>query len=73
MHILISGLVNVETSVKVRRFPIDYYPIDYPFFGVESHVAGVAYNIAKALYLEINLLYYHIVLVTKKEIESLVS
>lgn len=31
MHILISGLVNVETSVKVRRFPIDYYPIDYPF------------------------------------------
>lgn len=49
MHILISGLVNVETSVRVRRFPIDYYPIDYPFFGVESHVAGVAYNIAKAL------------------------
>lgn len=46
--LLVSGLVNVETTVKVRRFPIDYYPIDYPFFGVQSHVSGVAYNIAAA-------------------------
>ncbi len=49
MGILVSGLVNVETTVRVRRFPIDYYPIDYPFFGVESHVSGVGYNLAKAL------------------------
>ena len=49
MNVLVSGLVNVETSVKVRKFPIEYYPIDYPFFGVESHIAGVAYNLAKAL------------------------
>lgn len=46
--LLISGLVNVETTVKVRKFPIDYYPIDYPFFGVDTNVSGVAYNIAKA-------------------------
>ena len=49
MNVLVSGLVNVETSVKVRKFPIEYYPIDYPFFGVESHIAGVAYNLAMAM------------------------
>ena len=49
MNVLVSGLVNVETSVKVRKFPIEYYPIDYPFFGVESHIAGVAYNLARPL------------------------
>lgn len=48
-HFLVSGLLNIETSVKVRKFPIDYYPIDFPFFGVQSCVSGVAYNIAKAL------------------------
>ncbi len=47
--ILISGLINTETTVKVRKFPIEYYPIDYPFFGVKTAVSGVAYNIAKAL------------------------
>lgn len=47
--ILISGLINTETTVKVRKFPIDYYPIDYPFFGVQTAVSGVAYNIALAL------------------------
>lgn len=47
--IYVSGLVNMETTVRVRSFPIDYYPIDYPFFGVETEVSGVAYNVAKAL------------------------
>ena len=47
--ILVSGLVNVETTLKVRKFPIDYYPIDYPFFGIKSSVSGVAYNIVNAL------------------------
>ncbi len=48
-NIYVSGLINTETTVKVRKFPIDYYPIDYPFFGVQTQVSGVAYNIAKAL------------------------
>jgi len=48
-NILVSGLINTETSVKIRQFPIPYYPIDYPFFGVNTAVSGVAYNIAKAL------------------------
>lgn len=47
--IFVSGLINTETTVKVRKFPIEYYPIDYPFFGVNTRVSGVAYNLAKAL------------------------
>ena len=49
LKIAVSGLVNIETTVAVRRFPIDYYPVDYPFFGVNSNVSGVGYNVAKAL------------------------
>lgn len=49
MNIIVSGLINVETTLKVRKFPIDYYPIDYPFFGIQSEVSGVAYNVGKAL------------------------
>ena len=48
-NVLIAGLVNVETTLKVRGFPIEYYPIDYPFFGVQSGVSGVGYNLACAL------------------------
>ena len=48
-RVLISGLVNTETTVRVRQFPINYYPIDYPFFGVGTAVSGVAYNIALAM------------------------
>ena len=49
MNILVSGLLNTETTVAVRGFPIDYYPIDYPFFGVNAAPSGVAFNIVKAL------------------------
>ena len=49
MHILVSGLLNTETTTAVRGFPIQYYPIDYTFFGVNTAVSGVAFNLAKAL------------------------
>ena len=49
MRIFVSGLINIETTAAVRGFPINYYPIDYPFFGIDSNVSGVGYNIAKAL------------------------
>ena len=49
MHILVSGLVNTETTTAVRGFPIHYYPIDYAFFGVNTAVSGVAFNLSKAL------------------------
>lgn len=47
--ILVSGLINTETTVKVKSFPIEYFPIDYPIFGVNTRVSGVAYNLVKAL------------------------
>lgn len=47
--ILVSGLINTETTVKIKQFPIEYFPIDYPFFGVNTRVSGVAYNLTKAL------------------------
>lgn len=49
MRILVSGLLNTETTTAVRGFPVHYYPIDYPFFGISTAVSGVAFNIAKAL------------------------
>lgn len=49
MKAAISGLINIESTLQVRGFPIPYYPVDYPFFGIRSGVAGVAYNVAKAL------------------------
>ena len=49
MNILVSGLLNTETTAAIREFPIPYYPIDYPFFGVNTTVSGVAFNITKAL------------------------
>ena len=47
--ILVSGLINIETTLRVEGFPIHYNPVNYPFFGVRTTVAGVGYNIAKAL------------------------
>lgn len=49
MKILVSGLLNTETDVSVQGFPINYYPIDYSFFGVNTAPSGVGYNISKAL------------------------
>ena len=48
-HILVSGLINLETTLRVDAFPIEYVPVRYPFFGVDSTVSGVGYNVAKAL------------------------
>ncbi|MBI4871582.1 MAG: carbohydrate kinase family protein [Candidatus Riflebacteria bacterium] len=48
-RILVSGLINVETTVRVEGFPLQYNPVNYPFHGVDSTVSGVGYNVAKAL------------------------
>ncbi len=47
--ILVSGLINIETTLRITEFPLEYYPVTYPFFGVNSSVSGVGYNLAKAL------------------------
>ena len=47
--IVVAGLVNVETTVRIDSFPIEYTPINFPFFGVQSQASGVGLNIGKAL------------------------
>lgn len=47
--ILVSGLTNIETTLRIPAFPLEYFPVTYPFFGISSSVSGVGYNIAKAL------------------------
>jgi ribokinase len=47
--ILVAGLINIETTLKIDAFPFGYTPVRYPFFGVNSTVSGVGLNIAKAL------------------------
>lgn len=48
MKLFVSGLINVETNLRIRSFPVTYYPIDYPFFGIHSSISGVGYNISMA-------------------------
>ena len=47
--ILVSGLVNLEMSVPVNSFPVDYSPITYLFNGISTAVSGVGYNVFCAL------------------------
>jgi acarbose 7IV-phosphotransferase len=47
--ILVSGLINLETTLRVDKFPIEYDPARYPFFGINSTVSGVGFNITKAM------------------------
>jgi ribokinase len=47
--ILVSGLINIETTLCVDGFPIPYGPVRYPFNQINATVSGVGYNIAKAL------------------------
>ena len=47
--ILVSGLINIETTLQVEAFPIPYFPVRYPFHGIRSTVSGVGHNVAKAL------------------------
>ena len=48
-RIFVAGLINMETTLAVDSFPIPYFPVRYPFFGIQTTVSGVGYNIAKAL------------------------
>lgn len=47
--ISVCGLVNMETNVSVEQFPIEYRPVDYRFFGINSFPGGVGFNVASAL------------------------
>lgn len=45
----LSGLINLETTLAVEGFPLDYFPVHYPFFGIQTTVSGVGFNLAAAL------------------------
>jgi sugar/nucleoside kinase (ribokinase family) len=47
--IIVAGLANIETTHKVAGFPIEYEPVQRLSFGLRSTVAGIGYNISKAL------------------------
>lgn len=49
MRVVVSGLVNVETTLRVDGFPIAYTPVRFPFGGVSSSISGVGVNVALAL------------------------
>ena len=48
-RILVAGLINIETTLKVSHFPVEYAPVRFPFFGIDSTVSGVGYNVTRAL------------------------
>lgn len=50
-RILVSGLINIETTLQIDQFPIPYFPVTYPFHGVNTTISGVGFNIAKALHI----------------------
>ncbi|MDO9088342.1 MAG: carbohydrate kinase family protein [Anaerolineaceae bacterium] len=47
--ILVSGLINIETTLRIDQFPLNYFPVTFPFDGIQSTVSGVGFNLAKAL------------------------
>ena len=47
--IFVCGLTNIETTLKINNFPIEYSPVEYNFFWVNSSISGVGYNIVNAL------------------------
>lgn len=47
--IAVAGLINIETTLRIADFPLQYNPVNYPFGGVRSSVSGVGVNVAAAL------------------------
>jgi ribokinase len=45
----VSGLINIETTLKIDAFPLPYFPVSYAFNAVNMTVSGVGYNVARAL------------------------
>ena len=44
---MVSGLINIESSCPVKQFPVEYFPIDYPFNKIASGISGVGYNLIR--------------------------
>ena len=48
MKVLISGLLNIETNVPVKAFPLEYTAVEYLSMQIKANVSGVGYNLVKA-------------------------
>lgn len=48
-RVLVAGMINVETNLRIEGFPLGYHPVTYPFHGVTTNVSGAAWNVGKAL------------------------
>jgi len=48
-RIFVCGLINLETTLAIDGFPLTYFPVRYPFFGIHTTVSGVGFNLASAL------------------------
>jgi hypothetical protein len=40
-RILVGGLINNETTLQVDEFPVRYYPVRYPFFGINTTIMNI--------------------------------
>jgi len=50
MKIAVSGLFNIEMNANIHSFPIPYEPVCFNFFGVQTGISGVGYNVTMALH-----------------------
>jgi ribokinase len=48
-RLLVAGLVNLETTLRIDGFPLEYQPVHYAFHAIRSSISGVGFNLAKAL------------------------
>lgn len=48
-RILVSGSINIETTLLVEGFSIDYSLARYPFREIGSSISRVGFNITRAL------------------------
>lgn len=47
--ILVAGIVNIETTVRIEHFPIEYAKSRFTFHGITDRLGGVGYNVAAGL------------------------
>lgn len=46
---LVSGLINLETTCAIDDFPLPYVSQRFAGHGIDTHISGVGFNVAKAL------------------------
>jgi len=47
-RVVVAGIVNIETTARVERFPFEYAKSRFQFHGVTDRLGGVGYNVAAA-------------------------